>query len=143
VGQGDTSPLSNRVGRDRDEARAESWLALCLAAGEVAPTYRDWERLGVEPRPLDSAFATIAEDREYPFGVWRTLSWLLGVREDWPVYTSWHRAAELPNPYPHHYVPPRQRDAAWHAADAAAREQARSEAHRWWAHVRRLADETA
>lgn len=143
IGQGDTSPLSNKVGRGRDEARAESWLALCLAAGEAPPTHRDWERLGVEPRPLDPAFSASAEDREYPFGVWRTLSWLLGVREDWPVYTGWHLAADLPNPHPHHFVPPLRRDTAWHAADAAAREQAHAEAHRWWAHVRRLADRCA
>jgi hypothetical protein len=72
--------------------------------------------------------------------VWRTLAWLLGIREDWPVYTSWHRAAELPIPHPHHYVGEADRDEAWHAADAAAREQARVEARRWWAYIRRLAD---
>jgi hypothetical protein len=140
IGQGDISPLSNKIGRSRDGARAESWLALCLAAGQTAPTDRDWERLGVQPRPLAPHFAKAAEDREYPFGVWRTLAWLLGVREDWPVYTSWHRSASLPNPYPHHDVPRARRDAAWHAADASAREQASVEAHHWWTHVRQLAD---
>jgi hypothetical protein len=134
VGLGDTSPLSNVVGRDRGAARAESWLALCVAADGPPPTASDWERLGVQPR------AARPVDREVAFGVWRTLAWLLGVREDWPVYTSWHLAAELPTPHPHHYVREADRDEAWHVADTAAREQATAEARRWWTHIRRLAD---
>jgi hypothetical protein len=114
-----------------------------LAAGEPPPPERDWRQLEIEPRRVDAKSADRARDPEFSFGVWRTLAWLLGVREDWPVYTSWHKAAGLPVPYPHHYVPPAMRDAAWHAADAAARDQARTEAQLWWAHVRRLADNTA
>ncbi|MCO1659393.1 hypothetical protein [Pseudonocardia humida] len=30
-------------------ARAESWVALCVAAGAPSPTAEDWQRLGVEP----------------------------------------------------------------------------------------------
>src|ERR1700754_3253332 len=129
VALGDSAPLTGRIDRSRDSARAESWVALCVAADVPPPTARDWERLQVEPRPARKV------DPEYAFGVWRTLAWLLGVREDWPVYTSWHLAAELPTPHPHHYVRRAERDEAWHVADAAAREQAMAEARRWWTHI--------
>ena len=34
-----------------EQARAESWVTLCVAAQASAPTGRDWARLGVSPRP--------------------------------------------------------------------------------------------
>lgn len=142
IGHGDTAPLSWIVGRTVSDVRAESWLALCAAAGAPAPAARDWERLGVAPRAVHPKVVPEVADREFPFGVWRSCAWLLGVREDWPVYTSWHRASELANPWPHLLVPDRRRDEAWHVADAAAREQAQAEAWRWWAHVRHRADAT-
>jgi hypothetical protein len=142
VGLGDTAPLSWSVGHTASDARAESWLALCAAADAPPPTIRDWERLGVAPRTVHPKVVPEIADREFPFGVWRTCAWLLGVREDWPVSTSWHIASGIPDPWPHLLVPDRRRDDAWRVADAAAREQAQAEAWRWWAHVRQRADAT-
>ena len=89
-----------------------------MAAGQVEPTDEDWRMLGVEPRSV-----AVDDDPEFAYGVWRTLSWLLGVREDFPIYTSWHRAADLPPDRPHLYAPLRggEPDAAWFAAEQAAR----------------------
>ena len=77
--------------------------------------------------------------------MWRTLSWLLGVREDFPIYTSWHRAADLPPDRPHLYAPLRggEPDAAWFAAEQAAQDQARTDAHIYWRHVRARVDAAA
>ena len=89
-----------------------------MAAGQMEPTDDDWRMLGVEPRPV-----AVDDDPEFAYGVWRTLSWLLGVREDFPIYTSWHRAADLPPDRPHLYAPLRggEPNAAWFAAEQAAR----------------------
>jgi hypothetical protein len=126
-------------GVTRELAQAESWVALCVAAAAPLPTAQDWERLGVGPA------AAVRDDPEYAYGVWRTLSWLLGVREDFPIYTGWHRAAGLPHDRPRLQnrtlrdpVTP-----AWHAAERAAQDQARTDARRWWEHVRARADATA
>lgn len=119
-------------------ARAESWVALCVAAGAPDPTAEDWRRLGVEP-----ALASV-DDAEFAYGAWRTLAWLLGVREDFPIYTSWHRAASIRRDRTHLYGRrPADRDAAWRAAEQAARDQARADARRHWEHVRARVDATA
>lgn len=119
-------------------ARSESWVALCVAAGKPPPTADDWRRLEVEPRPA------ITGDREYAYGAWRALAWLLGMRGDWPVHTGRHRAAEIPRERPHVVAPRSARDStAWQAADRAARDQAEHDALRYWRHVRQLADATA
>jgi hypothetical protein len=89
----------------RENARAESWVALCLAAKMPGPTAQDWRRLGATPLP-----PVTKVDTEFAYGAWRTLAWLFGVREDWPVYTSWHRDASLPVECPHHSVPHSKRD---------------------------------
>lgn len=119
-------------------ARAESWVALCVAAGQGAPAAEDWRRLGVDARP------PVTDDREFAYGVWRTLAWLLGVREEFPIHTSWHRAAGIEPERPHLYRtragPP---DAAWHAAERAARDQAETDALRYWRHVRQRVDASA
>ena len=95
-------------------------------------------RLGVAPRAVRPE---IAGDREFAYGVWRTLAWLLGVREDWPIYTAWHRAAGIPRERAHVLVPvARRRTGAWRAAAQAARERAEQDALHHWRHVRRLAD---
>ena len=120
-------------------ARAESWVALSRAAGAPPHLDGDWHRLGVEP-------ATAKEcDREYAYGVWRALAWLLGVREDFPIYTSWHRSAEIPHDRPHLRVPVRggQPDAAWHTAEQTAQDQAQRDARRHWEHVRSRLNATA
>jgi hypothetical protein len=136
---GEVAPITGRLAdhQDREHARAESWAALCVAAGMPDPTPQDWRRLGADPLPVERA------DPEFAYGVWRTLSWLLGVREEWPLYSSWHRAASLPKECPHHYAPKKDRDtAAWRAADQAARERATTEAREHWWHIRRWADAT-
>lgn len=136
---GEVAPVTWRVAdSSREAARAESWLALCIAAGRPDPTPEDWRRLGAEPLPARK------DDREFAYGVWRTLAWLMGVREDWPTYTSWHRSASMPKPYPHLDVPVRERDnPRWRAAHAAAWERDEADALRHWRHVRQLADSTA
>ncbi|WP_299737467.1 hypothetical protein, partial [Pseudonocardia sp. 73-21] len=128
------------AGVSLDEARAESWVALSMAAGQAPPSVDDWRSLRVEPRP-----AQVEDNTEFAYGVWRTLSWLLGVREDFPIYTSWQRAAGIPPERPHLDAPLRggQPDEAWHAAERASQEQARAEALHWWRHVRAQVDAAA
>jgi hypothetical protein len=136
---GECAPITGRLAdhQDREHARAESWAALSVAAGMPDPTPDDWRRLGADPLPVERV------DPEFAYGVWRTLSWLLGVREDWPLYTGWHTAARLPIECPHHYAPSEDRNsAAWRAADQAARERATAEAREYWWHIRRRADAT-
>lgn len=136
---GDGSPITGRGGAvTRDVARAESWCALCIAAGQDPPTARDWERLGVAPA------AAVTDDREFAYGVWWALSWLLGVRTDWPVLGPGDVAAGIPDDRPHLQVPRQRRNTPlWLAADRAARDRAEHEAWRWWRHIRALADATA
>jgi hypothetical protein len=135
---GEVSPISWRTGGpDWATVRAESWSALCLAAGMPGPTVEDWRRLDVVARP------PARSDREFAYGVWRTLAWLLGVRADWPTYTAWHRAAGIPPFRPHLHVPAAQRHTeAWRAAERASLDQAESDALRHWRHIRGRADAT-
>lgn len=112
---GEAPPLTRRAGpATRDCARAEAWLALCLAADQYLPTGRDWERLGVEPQP------PATHDWEYAYGVWRALAWVTGARSDPPILYDWHAAAET-----------------------GRGDDAREDALRHWRHVRQLADATA
>lgn len=133
----EVSPMTDRPANSAtwEVARSESWVALCVAAGMPPPTARDWERLGVEPRPVRT------DDREFAYGVWRTLAWLLGVRDDWPVYTSWQRAAEEPLDRPHRYAPRSEWDTdVWRAAEQASQEQAQADALHHWRHIRERLD---
>ncbi|MEO7194313.1 MAG: hypothetical protein ABIZ05_05745 [Pseudonocardiaceae bacterium] len=137
---GEVSPMTERSWRAAtwEVARAESWVALCVAAGKPAPTAGDWERLGVTPH------AAVTENREFAYGVWRALAWLLGVRDDWPVHTSWQVAAGMPREQPHLCVRARDRDTeAWRAADQASRDLAAVDAVRHWEHIRARVDATA
>jgi len=53
---------------------------------------------------------------------------LLGVREDFPIYTSWHRAAGIRRDRPHLYARRRaELDAGWRTGEQAARDQARAD----------------
>ena len=149
---GEASPMTHRAwpgvfdppdrsgtwtsGATWEAARAESWVALCVAASAPEPAEEDWRRLGVEPA------LTVADDPEFAYGVWRALAWLLGVRADWPIYTGWHQAAGIPHDRPHLSTRPRDA-AAWQAAEQAAQDQARADARRWWEHVRARVDATA
>lgn len=118
-----------------EQVRAESWVALCVAADAPAPTVADWARLGVTAEPAATA------DVEWAYGAWRTLAWFLGVRSDPPV--------ELPERYadgslvggPRYATRPNPASPAWREAEARRRERARADARRHWQHVRRLADQ--
>lgn len=138
--RGDAAAEWWQAGVSFEAARAESWVALCMAAGQGVPTAADWRMLGVEPRAV-----AVDDDPEFAYGVWRTLSWLLGVREDFPIRTAWHRAASLPPERPHLLAPLRggEPDAAWFTAERAAQEQARADALRYWRHVRARVDAAA
>lgn len=120
-------------------ARAGSWVALSVAAGQHPPTAKDWRLLGVEPAPPR------VDDREFAYGVWRTLAWLLGVRDDFPIYTSWQRAAGIA-PERLNLCCRRWPDGALgvasHAAEGAGRDRAEAEAARWWSHIRSRLDTT-
>ncbi|MGE3414146.1 MAG: hypothetical protein AB7L91_18225 [Dehalococcoidia bacterium] len=123
-----------------EDARAEAWVALSVAAGQRLPTEDDWRLLGVV-----SALPRI-DDREFAYGVWRTLSWLLGVRDDFPIYTSWHRAAAARPERPHLYLRRQSREEPSEPdriADQAARDRAEADAFRWWSYVRQRLDATA
>lgn len=115
-------------------ARAESWVALCAAAGATEPSAREWEQLAVAPRPR------AAGDDDFAHGAWRAMAWLLGVRPDPPI--------ELPvRDEDGHVLPGEDRYATrpnpaspvWQAADLRRRDRNRAEAQRWCRHVRELA----
>lgn len=87
--------------------------------------------------------SAVTDDRELAYGAWRTLAWLLGVREDWPIQGAWHRAAGIARDRPHLDAPAGARSrAGWEAAEQASRDQASADAMTYWRHVRRLADAT-
>lgn len=148
---GEVSPMTARFGggvaqgstwtssATWEMARAESWVALCSAAGEAPPVDEDWRRLGVEPAP------PVSDDQEFAYGAWRALAWLLGVREDFPTYTSWHRSAGLPPDRPHLNGPLRGGEPAptWWVAEQASQDQAQHDARRHWEHVRARINATA
>jgi hypothetical protein len=136
---GEVAPMTWRSGpAGRESARTESWVALCVAAGQSGPTEQDWQRLGATSQP------PVIDDQEFAYGVWRTLAWLLGVRSDWPTYTAWHRAAGIVPERPHLRTPRQARNSeAWRTAERASREQAETDALRHWRHVRDRADATA
>jgi len=117
--------------------RAESWVALCDAARAAAPTPEDWRRLGVAPRDA------VAGNSEWSYGVWRTLSWLLGVRLDPPFELS-RRLADgtIPESEQRYTLPSRPESSEWQAGQAHRRERMWAEAVVHWQHVRDRADAT-
>jgi hypothetical protein len=116
-------------------ARAESWVALSVAATNVEPRAADWAMLDVEPRPW------VSGDADFAHGAWHTLAWLLGVRPDPPIdlplrdedgnlAPGQERYATRPNPS----------SPAWQEADRRRRQRNRAEALRWYQHVRHRID---
>jgi hypothetical protein len=121
------SPVSERAEPASWElARAEAWLALCCAAEMDPPPARDWPHLGVAQRPAKAC------NPQWCFGVWSTLAWLLGNRDDPPVTP----AADGPDPAGQ--ADPRSPEPL--AARRAERERQRAEARRRWLYIRALAD---
>jgi len=111
-------------------ARAESWVALCVAAG-VAPSASDWGELGVQPR------AATTQDAELAHWTWRTLAWLLGARRDPPVELPRRDAEGKVAPGEERYVTrPEPESEGWRAAQARRREYERADARRHWEFAR-------
>jgi len=112
-------------------ARAQSWVALSRAANGTLPTTREWAALGVSPRP------TAAGDREFAYGVWRALAWVLGVR---PTSITRPPARDvdgvvLPGTELMS-LPARPADRVWQAGQQPRRDREIAEARVWWEHVR-------
>ena len=134
VGGGQAPVTHRRDAATWEQVRAESWVALCVAAKAAAPTEQDWARLGVSPRPA------VVEDVDWAYGAWRTLAWLLGVRPDPPVeLPKRDEAGELVGG-PLYVTRPNPLSPIWQAAEARRRRERLEDARRHWQHVRRLAD---
>jgi hypothetical protein len=132
---GERAPITHRTDPATWElARAESWVALCIAAGgEQLPTAEEWARLAVEPR------ASRVADDDFAHGVWRTLAWLLSVRPDPPTELPDRDANGnvVPDREPRFGLRRDESSPLWQQVDGAWRARNRSEARRWCAHVRR------
>lgn len=112
-------------------ARAESWAALCAAAGTGSPTAFEWDQLGCELRPWR------AGDDDFAHGAWRTLAWLLGVRPDPPIELPVRDEDGQLLPGQERYATrPDPSSPVWRAADGRRRDRNRVEAQRWCRHVR-------
>lgn len=74
------APLTDRAEQPvtRAMARAESWVALCDAAGQSDPTDGDWRQMGAAPLPA------VISNAAFSYGAWRMLTWLLGERAEPP-----------------------------------------------------------
>ena len=133
---GRVSPMTHR-----DEpvswalARAESWVALCVAANNNEPPPSDWAMLGVEPRPWG------AGDGDFAHGAWRTLAWLLGVRPDPPIELPRRDEDGQLEPGGERYATrPDPTSPYWREADQRRRQRNRAEAQDWFRHVRSQID---
>ena len=134
VVSGEHAPMTHRVEPATWAlARAESWVALCVAACGVLPTADEWARLRTPSRPCR------VPDDDFAHGAWRTLAWLLGVNPDPPT--------ELPDRdedgnlisdrEPRFGLRRDESSPLWQQVDRAWRARNRAEAQRWCAHVRR------
>ncbi len=119
-------------------ARAESWVALCVAADQEPPAADEWAQLGVSPRPC------VASDDDFAHGVWRTLAWLLGVHPDPPTELPERDAdGQLVPQGPRYGLRRDESSPLWRRVDQRWRARNQAEAQRWCAHVRRqLAEAT-
>ena len=131
-----SAPLTGRAKRapvTRGEAREESWLALCEAAGEP-PSEQELGKLGLVRQQ-----AATSDDAERAYGIWRTLSWLLGTYPDPPVEVP-ERLADgtLADSEPRYTL--REGSAVWETTQSHRREQHRAEALRWWRRGRGAAE---
>lgn len=120
-----------------EQARAESWVALCAAAEAPAPTASDWARLGVYPQR-----ATVG-DSEHAYGAWRTLAWLLGARPDPPVEPPERDADGHRIDGPRYAVRPDLSSPVWRASEARRLHHAREDAQAHWRHIRQLVNASA
>jgi hypothetical protein len=133
----DPAPVTGRQGRvTREAARAESWLAVCMAAGRPFAVVREWERLGIEPGPIGP------EDAWWAHGVWRTLSWLLGERDDPPCRLPARAADGAVVPGGEVWTArPDPSSAVWRAAEAERERRELAEASEYWRASHQLAQD--
>jgi hypothetical protein len=112
----------------RDAVRAEAWVAACVAAEAPVPPESDWYWFDdVYPLPA------LTDDPEFCYGVWRTLAWIVGVRNDLPTERPERHAAQ---PDPDQLTTAEQWLAVQSAAEARRRHHAREDARAYWEHVR-------
>jgi hypothetical protein len=134
VVSGERAPITHRTEPATWElVRAESWVALCVAAGDVLPTANEWARLGMSPRPC------LVPDDDFAHGTWRTLAWLLGVHPDPPTELPGRDEDGnlIPDREPRFGLRRDESSPLWQRIDRAWRARNRAEAQRWCAHVRR------
>lgn len=122
-----------RIGADtRLMARAESWAALCGAAGQGSPPGTDWRALAIpEPDEVEAA-------PRWCFGAWRALAWALGVHPDPPIELPARRSDGTPEPT--FATRPDPDSPAWREAQLRRTDAEQAEATRWWRHTRTLVD---
>jgi hypothetical protein len=138
MGSGDLAPITEGQGVvTRDSARLESRLALCMAAGRVLEADRARARLGVPPLRM------VEGSRWWAHGVWRTLSWALGDRENPPI-----QLPVLPEdgsifPGTEVYAVPRNPESAlWRRSEARREQLELAEAYQWWRDSHPVASDT-
>jgi hypothetical protein len=128
MGSGDLAPITEGGGAATgNSARLESRLALCMAAGRVSEADRARERLGVSPLRI------VEGSRWWAHGVWRTLSWALGEREDPPIQLP--VLAEDGSIFPRtevYAVPRNPESALWRRSEARREQLELAEAYQWW-----------
>lgn len=129
------APLTQREERvSRKLVCAEHWLALCAAAEQAEPTESEWQRFGVERRPM------VAGNAEFAYGAWYVLAWLLGERLDPPVELPRRAADGSVPPGERLYVSrPRPDSPVWQDAQWRRRERHRDEALVAWRQAREAA----
>ena len=129
------APLTQREERvSRELVRAEHWLALCAAAEQAEPSESEWQRFGIEPRPM------VAGNGEFAYGAWSVLGWLLGERLDPPVELPRRAADGSVPPGERLYVSrPRPDSPVWQDAQWRRRERHRDEALVAWRRARAAA----
>jgi len=131
------APLTDRAEQPvtRAMARAESWVALCDAAGQSDPTDGDWRQLGAAPLPA------VISNAAFSYGAWRMLTWLLGERAEPPEELPQRDEDGTLPPWEQRYVArPNPDSPTWQAAQQQRRERQRAEAFAAWQLARRRRD---
>lgn len=126
------APLTQREERvTRELVGAEHRLALYAAAEQAEPSESEWQRFGVEPRPM------AAGNAEFAYGAWSVLGWLLGDRLDPPVELPRRAADGTVPPGERLYVTrPRPDSPVWQDTQRRRRERHRDEALTAWRQAR-------
>jgi hypothetical protein len=128
MGTTDPAPITRVEGAvTRDAARLESWLALCAAAGRLSEVDRARSRVGVGPMRI------VEGSRWWAHGVWQTLSWVLGEREDPPIEIPVLAEDGSILPGTQVYAVPRNPESAlWRRSESRREQLELAEAYQWW-----------